>query len=174
MPVRYALTVAGTGLIGTLGLVMPDAVAGTGLIGSLMSAMPEAMAGTGLIETAGLVMPEAAAASPDPVGASTMTAGRLWSLVAVLIGLTGVVAAAVALVRRAGAVRRAGVTALVTGPVAAVIGAWVVAAAKGGPGTGYGIVGGYVALVVGLTATVLGTLVLARSRRDTGARPGAA
>ncbi|GAA1512611.1 hypothetical protein GCM10009677_51950 [Sphaerisporangium rubeum] len=122
-----------------------------------------AAAGTGLIAALGLAAPETVT---DPVGAYTMTAGRLWSLVAILVGLAGVVAAAVALVRRAGAARRAGVTALVTGPVAAVIGAWVVAAAKGGPGTGYGIVGGYVALVVGLTGAVLGALVLARVSRS--------
>ena len=40
-----------------------------------------------------------------------------------------------------------------------------VAAADGGPGTGYGIVGGYVALVVGLIAVVLGGLALSRARR---------
>jgi len=40
-----------------------------------------------------------------------------------------------------------------------------VAAAEGGPGTGYGIVGGYVALVIGVIATVIGGLALARSRR---------
>jgi hypothetical protein len=41
----------------------------------------------------------------------------------------------------------------------------VVAAADGGPGTGYGIVGGFVAVVIGLIATVLGWLALVRSRR---------
>jgi hypothetical protein len=41
----------------------------------------------------------------------------------------------------------------------------VVAAAEGGPGTGYGIVGGYVALVVGLAAVVLGGWALARRAR---------
>lgn len=41
----------------------------------------------------------------------------------------------------------------------------VVAAAEGGPGTGYGIVGGFVALVVALIAMVLGGPTLARSRR---------
>nr|BFE79161.1 hypothetical protein GCM10020093_017620 [Planobispora longispora] len=39
------------------------------------------------------------------------------------------------------------------------------AAAEGGPGTGYGIVGGFAALAVGLVAMVLGGLALARSRR---------
>jgi hypothetical protein len=43
------------------------------------------------------------------------------------------------------------------------------AGAKGGPGTGNGIIGGAVALVLGLIATVLGGLALARSRRT--ARP---
>jgi len=40
----------------------------------------------------------------------------------------------------------------------------VVATAEGGPGTGAGIVGGFVAVVVGLAATALGWLALARSR----------
>ena len=68
--------------------------------------------------------------------AYTLTSGRLWSLVGALLGLAGV-----------------------------VVGGLVVGAAKGGPGTGYGIVGGVVALVVGLLAVVLGGVVLARSRR---------
>jgi hypothetical protein len=55
--------------------------------------------------------------------------------------------------------------ALAAGLVGMAIGGLVVAAADGGPGTGYGIVGGYVALVVGLGAVVLGGLTLSRSRR---------
>jgi hypothetical protein len=55
--------------------------------------------------------------------------------------------------------------ALGAGLAGMVIGGLVVAAAEGGPGTGYGIVGGFVALVVGLIAMVLGGLALARSRR---------
>ena len=47
----------------------------------------------------------------------------------------------------------------------AAIGGLVVAAAEGGPGTGYGIVGGFMALVVGLIGIALGGLALARSRR---------
>jgi hypothetical protein len=53
----------------------------------------------------------------------------------------------------------------VAGLAGAVIGALVVAAAEGGPGTGYGIVGGYLALAVGLISMALGGLTLARSRR---------
>jgi hypothetical protein len=55
--------------------------------------------------------------------------------------------------------------ALVAGLTGVVIGGLVVAAAEGGPGTGYGIIGGFAALVLGLIATVLGWLALARSRR---------
>ncbi|PZG09828.1 DUF6223 family protein [Nonomuraea aridisoli] len=102
----------------------------------------------------------------DPAGAYAMSAGRLWSLVAALLGLAGAVVGGLALARAGGrSVRRSAVVALVTGSAGAVIGGLVVAAAEGGPGTGYGIVGGYVALVVGLIATALGGLALARSRR---------
>ena len=123
---------------------------------------------------AGLATPAAAhvLTQPDPVSAYSLTTGRLWSLVAALLGLAGVVIGGLALARAAGRIgtgsgRRGAVVALVAGPAGMVIGGLVVAAAKGGPGTGYGIVGGYVALVVGLIATVLGGLALARSRRAT-------
>jgi uncharacterized protein DUF6223 len=95
--------------------------------------------------------------------AYTLTAGRSWSLVGALLGLVGAVFGVLALTR-AGTGRRRAVVASATGLVGAVIGVLVVAAAKGGPGTGYGIVGGYVALVVGLVAVLLGGLALARSR----------
>ena len=96
--------------------------------------------------------------------AYALTAGRLWSLVGGALGLAGVVIGLLALVR-AGNRRRGAVVALVAGLAGAVVGGLVVAAAEGGPGTGYGIVGGYVALVVGVIAVVLGGLALARSRR---------
>lgn len=89
-----------------------------------------------------------------------LTSGRLWSLVAVAVGLAGVVAGGSALARSA---RRRAVTALAAGLVSAVVGGLVVAAAEGGPGTGYGIVGGFIALVIGLIATALGGLVLRRT-----------
>ena len=53
------------------------------------------------------------------------------------------------------------------GLACAVIGALVVAAAEGGPGTGYGIVGGFVDLAVGAAAMALGGLAPACSRRGT-------
>ncbi|MGP3919926.1 DUF6223 family protein [Nonomuraea sp. 10N515B] len=109
------------------------------------------------------------------VGAYTLTAGRLWSVVAALLGLAGVVIGGLALARSTGRIgtgngRRGAIVALVAGLAGAVIGGLVVAAADGGPGTGYGIVGGFVALVVGLIAMVLGGLALARSRRGPGPR----
>ena len=56
-----------------------------------------------------LVTPAAAQilAQPDPAGANTLTAGRLWSVVATLAGLIGVVIGGLALARA----RRTGQTA---------------------------------------------------------------
>ena len=125
-----------------------------------------------LIGGLGLVTPVAAHVliQPDPASAYTLTAGRLWSLVATLVGLTGVVIGGLALARSGridtGTGSRGAIVALVTGLAGAAIGGLVVAAAEGGPGTGYGIVGGFVALVVGLIGMVLGGLALARSRRS--------
>jgi peptidoglycan/LPS O-acetylase OafA/YrhL len=101
----------------------------------------------------------------DPaVGSSALTPGRLWSLIGAAVGVAGVVAGVVALARPSRSGRR-GRGAVVAGLVGGGIGGAVVAAAEGGPNTGYGIVGGFVALGVGLVAVVLGGLALLRSRR---------
>jgi hypothetical protein len=55
--------------------------------------------------------------------------------------------------------------ALVAGLIAAINGALNLAIAKGGPGSGNGVIGGAAALVLGLVAITLGGLALARSRR---------
>lgn len=127
------------------------------------------VAGATMVGVCGLAAPAVAhvLAQPDPVGAYAMSAGRLWSAVAALLGLAGAVIGGLALARpsgRIGAGRTGAVIPLVAGLVGAVIGGLVVAAAEGGPGTGYGIVGGYVALVVGLISMILGGLALLRSR----------
>jgi len=96
------------------------------------------------------------------------TPGRIWAVVGATLGLAGVVTGWLALARSA-TTRRA-VTALVSGLAGTAIGGGVVAAAEGGPGTGYGIVGGYIALVVGVAAMALGGLAFARSRRGTASR----
>lgn len=82
-----------------------------------------------------------------------MTSGRAWSLIGAAVGLVGVVLGVLALKRR-----RGGLAAVIAGLAGAALGVVVVVMAKGGPGTGYGIVGGYVSLVVGLAAVVLGGL----------------
>jgi hypothetical protein len=59
--------------------------------------------------------------------------------------------------------------AVVAGLIAVVNGGLNLALAKGGPGSGNGVIGGAAALVLGLIAMVLGWLALARSRRRAGA-----
>ncbi|MET9230235.1 DUF6223 family protein [Lentzea sp. NPDC003310] len=84
-----------------------------------------------------------------------MTAGRVWSLIGVVAGVAGLLVL----------IRRRGLWAVVLGAAGAVIGVAVVLMAKGGPGTGYGIVGGYVSAVVGVAAVALGGLVMRRGAR---------
>ncbi|MFI7108621.1 DUF6223 family protein [Nonomuraea sp. NPDC050227] len=126
------------------------------------------------------------AAQADPVAAYAMTTGRMWSLIAAGLGLAGVAVGGLGLARATGRLRRratagtgtgtatvaatgkrGAVVALAAGVTGIVIGGWVIGAAKGGPGTGYGIVGGYLDLILGLAAVVLGVLVLNRARRTT-------
>jgi hypothetical protein len=118
----------------------------------------------------GLASPATAhiSAQSAPVDAYTLTPGRLLGTVAALVALAGVVVGGLALARPAGRIgngKRGAIVALVTGLAGMVIGGLVVAAAEGGPGTGYGIVGGFAALAIGLIATILGWLALGRSRR---------
>ncbi|MEV0363031.1 DUF6223 family protein [Nocardia fusca] len=94
--------------------------------------------------------------------ASGLTAGRLWSLLGVAVGLVGVMIGARAVIRRAG--RRSAVVALVAGSAGLLLGGLVVLAAEGGPGTGYGIVGGFLALTIGSVAATLGAYALWRNR----------
>jgi hypothetical protein len=96
-----------------------------------------------------------------------MTAGRAWSLVGGAFGLVGVVFGVVALTRRRGAV-----VAVAAGVAGMLVGALVVFMAKGGPGTGYGIVGGYVSLVVGAVAAALGGLAMRKGARAAARRAG--
>ncbi|TDD40388.1 hypothetical protein E1286_34345 [Nonomuraea terrae] len=123
-----------------------------------------------------VLVTEAALASVqlDPAGAYAMSAGRLWSFAAALLGLAGAAVGGLALARSAGRTgngtrRKGAFVAVAAGLAGAVVGGVVVAAAEGGPGTGYGIVGGFVAVVVGLIAMALGGLTLARSRREAAA-----
>ncbi|MFD2083392.1 hypothetical protein SAMN05421678_10194 [Actinopolymorpha cephalotaxi] len=113
-------------------------------------------------------------AQPAAPGAYTLTAGRSWAMVAMALGVAGAIAGGLALANRAGTVtrRRRALAALVAGSAGTVVGGLVVAAADGGPGTGYGIVGGVLALPVGLAAMLLGGLALARVRRTVSSTAG--
>lgn len=121
---------------------------------------------SGVLASVELIEPAAAQSAVD---AYELTAGRLWSVPAILLGLTGLVFAGIALSRTAGRVgnrtgRRTAIAALLTGPIGAVLGCLIVLAADGGPGTGGGVVGGYLAVLTGLTGTILGGTALVRSR----------
>jgi uncharacterized protein DUF6223 len=92
----------------------------------------------------------------------TMSAGRIGAIIGTAIGLIGAIAGRRALGQGD---RRRAIMALMLGPVGAVIGAVVVATAKGGLGTGNGLGGGVVAVTVGVIAMALGGMALARARR---------
>lgn len=84
-----------------------------------------------------------------------MTTGRTLSLIGVVVGALGLLALT----------RRRGLWAVVLGGIGAVIGLVVVLMAEGGPGTGYGIVGGFASLVVGVGGLVFGGLAMRRAAR---------
>jgi len=101
--------------------------------------------------------------APSTVDAYAVTSGRLTASAAALVALAGLIIGIRALTRSAG--RWAARTALAAGLIGVVAGGLVVATADGGPGSGSGVVGGFVALTVGVFAIFLGLLALARSRR---------
>lgn len=96
------------------------------------------------------------------VDAYTMTSGRILGSAAALVALAGAVVGGLALARRAG--RKGSIVALWSGALGIVGGAFVLAVADGGPGTGNGVVGGYLALALGVAAVVLGRRALVRAR----------
>ncbi|MEU5949012.1 DUF6223 family protein [Micromonospora sp. NPDC047465] len=131
-----------------------------------------AAAAAALLGAFGLAAPAAAHVSAQPVAASvyTMSAGRLGSSVAAVLGLIGVIIGGLALARPTSRIGtgngRGGATvALVAGLIGVALGGVVVATSDSGIGTGNGRGGAYVALVVGLISIVLGGLALARTRR---------
>ncbi|MFD5424177.1 DUF6223 family protein [Streptomyces sp. NPDC127084] len=124
----------------------------------------------------GLAFAEPAAAdlSVQPVAASvyTVSVGRVGAFLSALAGLLGSVSGGLALARTSTrgrivtwARRNGAVTALVTGPVALVVGGTVAATADGGLGTGNGLGGAYFAMVLGLIAVTLGWLARSRSHQ---------
>ncbi|MFC4335353.1 DUF6223 family protein [Salininema proteolyticum] len=96
--------------------------------------------------------------------------GRAGSLVAGLIALFGFAMGGTALYRLKkgrGFAGQAAVVAVAAGLAALAFGAWNLAAAEGGLGTGNGRAGAVVAMVIGLGAAVLGWWALRRSRSAT-------
>lgn len=130
-----------------------------------------ATVGAALIAAFGLVTPAAAdvALQQEPTRAYELTAGRLWSLVAAALGLIGIVTGVIALARAARGTcltnRRPAIVALITGLAGALVGMLIVVLAEGGPGSGSGIVGGFMTVALGLIAAVLAVLAL-RPRRS--------
>ncbi len=119
---------------------------------------------------AGLVHAVLVAAHVSEPAATTvygLTLRRLWATAAAGLALVGVVIGGLALRRPDGriATRNGSIVALVAGLIALANGGLNLAVAKGGPGTGNGVVGGAAALVLGLIGMTLGGLALARSRR---------
>jgi hypothetical protein len=109
-------------------------------------------------------------AAQQAVSSYALTSGRLWSFVAIGLGLIGVVVGGLALARPAGRLgintgRLGAALALGAGLIGAVVGAVVVAASGGQLGTGGGLAGGVVGIALGLVGAVVGGLALARSRR---------
>ena len=96
------------------------------------------------------------------VDAYAVTGDRVLATTAAVVALTSVVLGVVAVARTR---RRPAVVALVAGSVGLIAGLFVIATADGGPGTGNGIVGGFVAVPLGLAAVVLGSLASTRSAR---------
>jgi hypothetical protein len=92
--------------------------------------------------------------------------GRLLPTVAIVVGLAGVIAGWLALVRPGRPVPA--VVALAAGLVSVVVGGLHMANSAGGFGTGNGLAGAMVAVVLGLGGMVTGGLARVRSRRATG------
>jgi hypothetical protein len=108
-------------------------------------------------------------AQSGQVGAYTLTGGRVLGAGALLVALAGAVIGVWVLVRSTRGRGTAGVAlAWVAGVLGIVGGAGVVLAADGGPGTGNGVVGGFLAVVLGFLGVVLGSvaLILGRRRAD--------
>lgn len=132
---------------------------------------PVALAGIAVF--AGLVYAVLVAAQVSDPAATTVqgpTPRRLWATGAAAMGLVSVVIGGLALRRSIARIgnqgRHGAVFALVLGLTAAVNGGLNLVLAKGGLGSGNGVVGGAAALVLGLIAAFLGAFALLRFRRS--------
>jgi Family of unknown function (DUF6223) len=141
---------------------VPEGV-GSGMKRTLVVALA-VLAAAGLL--AGLVHAVLVAAHlSEPTAATVygMTSRRLWAALVLVLALVGVIVGGRALVRPASG-RLGALAGLATGLIAGVNGGLVLAVAKGGPGSGNGVIGGAGALVLGVMAMALGGLALVRHR----------
>lgn len=119
------------------------------------------------------VEPAVAYASVQLVAADHgMTSGRLGPTLTALMGLLGLIAGGVALVRATGRTgsrggKKQAISALVLGTSSLGLGTLFAAQADGGPGTGNGIVGAWLAMLLGVIGLTLAVLALARTRSRT-------
>lgn len=113
------------------------------------------------------VLQAANLSTPAETTVQGFTLRRLWASIAAFIGLAAVGLGGLSFARpnvQLLSARRRAVLALVAGLVAAGNGAWNLAVANGGPGSGNGVVGAAAALVLGVIASALGTTSLVRDR----------
>lgn len=131
-------------------------------ISIILSALAAAVIFSGLVYG---VLKIAHVSEPAASTVHGATARRLWATGVVGLGLVGAIMGGVALARPSGRFGTAPMrlAVLAAGAVAAINGGLVVALAKGGPGSGNGVVGGAAALVLGVIAVALG-IALTRSR----------
>jgi len=124
-------------------------------ISTILSALAAAVIFPGLVYA---VLKIAHVSEPAAVTVHGATGPRLWASAAVVLGLGAAIVGGLAFARPSGRFGSAPVRAavLVTGVIAAINGGLVLALAKGGPGTGNGVVGGAAALVLGIIAIALG------------------
>jgi hypothetical protein len=102
-----------------------------------------------------------------------VTPGRLFSIVAGVVGLISIVIGAIALSRSSRNIGagRLGILAMVIGLIGVVIAGIHLASTTGGFGTGKGRAGAIVAAIIGLIGVLLGGLALSRSSRNFSQRP---
>jgi hypothetical protein len=131
----------------------------------------------------GMHINDATSLQPAIAGIFAVSGGRLGATASAVVGLLGTVVGGIALARATGRARarvRAGTAigvagglggpggaalAMALGLTGTVLGAFFVATADGGLGTGDGLGGAVLAVVLGLIATVLGGLARARGRQ---------
>jgi hypothetical protein len=106
-------------------------------------------------------------AEPASATVHGLTLRRAWATASAGLALLGVIAGGLAQTRSAAGrgdrMRAVAIIAASAGLLAAVSGGINVAMARGGPGSGNGVVGGAAALILGLVAVALGARALTRS-----------